>query len=51
MAIGREPSAWVNAARMDTDFNGVYLYVEGESDESFWKKFVDTNNVSRNSWA
>ena len=45
MARGREPSAWVNAARMDTDFNGVYLYVEGESDESFWKKFVDTNNV------
>ncbi len=45
MAIGREPSAWVNAARMDTDFNGVYLYVEGESDESFWKKFVNTNNV------
>ena len=30
MAIGREPSAWVNAARMDTDFNGVYLYVEGK---------------------
>ena len=45
MARGREPSAWVNAARMDSDFNGVYFYVEGESDESFWKKFVDTDNV------
>ena len=45
MAKGREPSAWVNAARMDSDFNGVYLYVEGEKDESFWKKFVDTNLV------
>lgn len=45
MAKGREPSAWVNAARMDSDFNGVYLYVEGEKDESFWKKFIDTNLV------
>lgn len=45
MAKGREPSAWVNAARMDSDFNGVYLYVEGERDESFWKKFVDTSLV------
>ena len=45
MAAVREPSAWVNAARMDTDFNGVYLYVEGGTDESFWKKFIDTNLV------
>lgn len=45
MARGREPAAWVNAARMDADFNGVYLYVEGVSDESFWKKFVDRDLV------
>lgn len=45
MARGREPAAWVNAARMDKDFDGVYFYVEGVSDESFWKKFVNRDVV------
>ena len=45
MATAREPVAWVNAAKMDTDFEGVYLYVEGISDEAFWKKFINTEVV------
>lgn len=42
MADVREPVAWVNSARMS---GIVYMYVEGESDERFWNKFVDSNNV------
>lgn len=45
MMTERAPVAWVNAARMDNDFDGVYLYVEGVSDESFWKKFIDPSSV------
>lgn len=45
MAKGREPAAWVNAARMDKDFDGIYFYVEGVSDESFWKKFINRDVV------
>lgn len=42
MADVREPVAWVNSARMSGNF---YMYVEGESDERFWNKFIDSNNV------
>ena len=42
MADVREPVAWVNSARMT---GLLYMYVEGASDERFWNKFIDTNNV------
>lgn len=42
MADVREPAAWVNSARMS---GTTYMYVEGESDERFWNKFIDSNQV------
>ena len=42
MADIREPVAWVNSARMSGAF---YMYVEGDSDERFWNKFIDSNHV------
>lgn len=42
MADIREPAAWVNSARMSGAF---YMYVEGESDERFWNKFIDSSQV------
>lgn len=45
MQYFREPSAWVAAAKMDSSFLGSYFYVEGSSDERFWKKFLDNQNT------
>lgn len=42
MADIREPAAWVNSARMSGAF---YMYVEGDSDERFWNKFIDSSRV------
>lgn len=42
MAEGREATAWVNASRMS---NATYMFVEGTSDEHFWKKFVNTDII------
>ena len=42
MADVREPVAWVNSARMS---GNIYMYVEGESDERFWNKFIDSTYV------
>lgn len=45
MAIFREPSGWVAAALMDSSFTGSYIFVEGCSDERFWKKYLDNQNI------
>lgn len=45
MSYYREPSGWIAAALMDSSFKGSYLYVEGCSDERFWKKFLDTQSI------
>lgn len=45
MQYFREPSAWVAAAKMDSSFLGSYFYVEGSSDERFWKKFLDNQHI------
>lgn len=42
MADIRESAAWVNSVRMS---GSCYMYVEGESDERFWNKFIDSDNV------
>ena len=42
MADIREPVAWVNSAKMSGAF---YMYVEGDSDERFWNKFIDSTQV------
>lgn len=42
MADIREPAAWVNSVRMS---GTIYMYVEGDSDERFWNKFIDSNQV------
>ena len=42
MADIREPVAWVNSAKMSGAF---YMYVEGDSDERFWNKFIDSSQV------
>ena len=50
MARGRDVSAWVNACRMS---NRNYLFVEGVSDECFWKKYInrDVINIQQvNGW-
>ena len=50
MARGRDVSAWVNACRMS---NCSYLFVEGVSDECFWKKYInrDVINIQQvNGW-
>ena len=50
MARGRDVSAWVNACRMS---NRSYLFVEGVSDECFWKKYInrDVINIQQvNGW-
>lgn len=38
MAEGRDISAWVTASRMS---GKNYFFVEGVSDECFWKKFIN----------
>ena len=45
MTIFREPSGWVAAALMDSSFTGSYIFVEGCSDERFWKKYLDNQNI------
>ena len=50
MVNSREVSAWVNACRMS---NRNYLFVEGVSDECFWKKYInrDVINIQQvNGW-
>ena len=50
MARGRDVSAWVNACRMS---NRSYFFVEGVSDECFWKKYInrDVINIQQvNGW-
>lgn len=42
MADIRTPEAWVNSVRMSGAF---YMYVEGASDERFWNKFINKNQV------
>lgn len=44
-SMKRTASAMANAANMDTLYNGFYMYIEGESDLKFWKKFVDRHSV------
>lgn len=41
----RTASAMANAANMDTQYKGFYMYIEGETDLKFWKKFIDRHNV------
>lgn len=43
MANGRDASAWVNACRMS---NRNYLFVEGVSDECFWKKYINREVIN-----
>lgn len=42
MAEGREVSAWLNASKMSGCH---YLFVEGVSDECFWKKFINRDVI------
>ena len=39
MVVERDSSAWINASRMS---GKSYLFVEGVSDECFWKKFINS---------
>lgn len=41
----RKVSAHINAEMMDSSFNGVYIYVEGDSDVAIWKKYLVKNNT------
>lgn len=42
MAEGRDASAWVNACKMS---HCNYMFVEGVSDECFWKKFINRDSI------
>ena len=42
MAEGREVSAWLNASKMS---GCKYMFVEGVSDECFWKKYINTDVI------
>ena len=42
MAEGREVSAWLNASKMS---GCKYMFVEGVSDECFWKKYINKDVI------
>lgn len=42
MAEGRDASAWLNASKMSGCH---YMFVEGVSDECFWKKFISRDAI------
>lgn len=42
MAEGREVSAWLNASKMS---GCKYMFVEGVSDEYFWKKYINKDVI------
>lgn len=42
MAEGREVSAWLNASKMS---GCKYMFVEGISDECFWKKYINKDVI------
>ena len=49
----RTPGANLVAACQNKEFNGCYIYVEGNSDVCFWKNFcskTDTKIVACNGW-
>ena len=39
------PDRLANAVRMDSSFNGYYLFVEGPTDICLYKKFVNNSNI------
>lgn len=42
MTTYRESIAWLNASRMS---GSLYMFVEGVSDENFWKRFIDKKAI------
>lgn len=44
-AFDRKPGAWAYVSKNDDSFSGYYLFVEGDSDINFWKKFINRENV------
>jgi len=44
-AFERKPGAWAYVSKNDDSFKGYYLFVEGDSDVNFWKKFIDRKSV------
>lgn len=42
MSIYRESTAWLNASRMS---GTSYMFVEGVSDENFWKRFINKTTI------
>lgn len=42
MTTYRESTAWLNASRMS---GTAYMFVEGVSDENFWKRFIEKNTI------
>ena len=41
----RKVPARINAERMDSSFNGMYIYVEDDSDVAIWKKYLVKKNT------
>lgn len=44
----RKIAAWNNSEKMNSSFKGIYIYVEGITDQSIWVKYAIRDNVRIN---